>query len=83
MLQNRKVYKYLKYTKYMKATKSEETRNTKLRLSTRKELRRIGIMGESFDDVIQRILKMHKRGDNKIKKPSEIEDKMDSSLRKK
>jgi len=62
--------------------KKEPTTPIRFRKSTLREILRIGYMGESYNDVIDRILKMNRRGESKFKKPSVISDKMDSSLRK-
>ena len=61
---------------------AQKTKLVRIKEITHAKIMQIGFMGESFDDVIQRILKMNKRGESKIKKPSVISDKMDSSLRK-
>lgn len=55
---------------------------TRLDEDVLKEIARIGFFGESRSDVLRRVLKMHKRGENKLRKPSEIEDKMDSAMRR-
>lgn len=41
-----------------------------------KEIKRIGFMGESYSDVLRRILRMNRRHDKKIRAPSKIEDKI-------
>jgi hypothetical protein len=60
------------------ATNNRELRtSTKLRDWTRKELREIGLMSDSYDDVVTRLIKLYKGGSiqNKGKKAS-WEDKI-------
>jgi len=64
-------------------TKSNKKRTMPIRIEIDviQKIKEVGFMGETYSDVIRRILKMNKRGESKIKKPSIISDKMDSSLR--
>ena len=44
-------------------TKHEETRTSiKVRNSTIKEIKKIGVMGETYDDVISRLIKLYNGG---------------------
>ena len=47
-----------------------------------KRIAEIGFFGETRSDVLRRVLKMHKRGENKLRKPSDIESKMDSDMKR-
>jgi len=54
----------------------------RMNLDVIQEIKRVGFMGETYSDVIRRILKMNKRGESKQRKPTAIEDKMDSDMKR-
>ncbi|MEA3430343.1 MAG: hypothetical protein U9R08_03645 [Nanoarchaeota archaeon] len=57
------------------ATNNEESRTSvKLRISTTEDIKKIGVMGETYDDVISRLIKLY-NGDkigNKGKSPKYV-----------
>lgn len=55
------------------ATKTDERRTIKIQESTYKAIKARGFFGETFDDVLQRILKVHKA---KKEKPPKYKDKL-------
>lgn len=55
------------------ATKNEERRTIKIKDSTYKGLRRLGNFGETFDDILQRMMKFEKQ---KVEKPAKYADKL-------
>jgi len=65
-------------------TKSKIKRTMPIRIETDviQEIKRVGFMGETYSDVIRRILKMNRRGESKQRKPTVIEDKMDSNMKR-
>lgn len=59
------------------ATNNEKRRSIKIKESTYQAIKKQGIMGETFDNVLQRILEMHKLKDRKpSKKSKEIANKL-------
>ena len=45
---------------YTMATNTEERRTIKIKNKTYIAIKKMGYMGETFDDVLQRIMKIHK-----------------------
>lgn len=55
------------------ATDNEERRTIKIKDTTYKAIRRHGFMGETFDEVLSRLLKLEKE---KADRPTKFKDKI-------
>lgn len=52
---------------YTMATNKDERRTIKIKLKTYLAIKNLGLMGETFDDVLQRIMGLHKKEAKKAK----------------
>lgn len=58
-------------------TDKKRTMPIRIDLDVINEIKRIGFMGESYSDVLKRILKMNRRGQKRQdNKPNKVEDKI-------
>ena len=66
----------------MTKTQKKRTMPIRIEMDVIQEIKRRGFMGETYSDVIRRMFKMYKRGESKQRKPTAIEDKMDSDMKR-